>query len=93
MRVYNNSTVSGLATRAAADFRSSGWTVAEVGNYSEGIIGTTTAYFRPGTSEESAAHSLASTFDMRAEPRFGGISHSNPGVIVIITSDYGGAAK
>lgn len=93
VRVYNNSTIRGLATEAADDFRSQGWNVVDVSNYSSGIIPTSTAYFRPGTGEEAAARSLAGTFGMRAEPRFEGIADSSPGVIVIVTKDYQGVSK
>lgn len=88
VRVYNNSTIHGLATRAADDFRASGWKVEEVSNYSSGIIPATTAYFRPGTDEEAAAKALALEFGFRAEPRFEGIQSSQPGVIVIVTNNY-----
>lgn len=88
VRVYNNSTIHGLAARAADDFKASGWNVAEVSNYSAGIIPATTAYFRPGTDEETAARALAAEFGMRAEPRFEGIQQSSPGVIVIVTNNY-----
>ncbi|MET9261479.1 LytR C-terminal domain-containing protein [Amycolatopsis sp. NPDC004079] len=88
LRVYNNSLVKHLAEQAAADFRGSGWNVAEVGNYSQGNIPATTAYFRPGTDEEAAAKQLAKEFGFQAQPRFDGIQNSNPGVIVIITKDY-----
>jgi hypothetical protein len=90
VRVYNNGTVRGLATQAAGDFRAGGWNVTEVDNYKEGIIPTTTVYFRPGTEEEAAARELAKAFGMRAEPRFPGIAGAPPGLIVIITNDYGG---
>ncbi|WP_409184692.1 LytR C-terminal domain-containing protein [Amycolatopsis sp. VS8301801F10] len=88
LRVYNNSLIKHLAEQAAADFRGSGWNVAEVGNYSQGVIPTTTAYFRPGTDEEAAAKQLAKEFGFQAQPRFEGIQNSSPGVIVIITKDY-----
>jgi LytR cell envelope-related transcriptional attenuator len=90
VRVFNNGTITGLAAQAARDFRADGWNVVEVGNYSQGIIPTTTAYFRPGTNEEAAARALAAKFNMRAEPRFAGIANASPGVIVLITNDYGG---
>jgi hypothetical protein len=90
LRVLNNGTITGLAAQAAGDFRADGWTVVEVGNYSQGIIPTTTAYFRPGTEEEAAARTLAGKFNMRAEARFPGIAGASPGVIVMITNDYGG---
>ena len=55
VRVYNNSTVTGLAARAANDFRADGWQVGQVANYSSGNIPTSTVYYRPGTAEQSAA--------------------------------------
>jgi hypothetical protein len=88
VRVYNNSTIHGLAATAAEDFRGAGWNVAEVSNYSAGIIPVTTAYYRPGTDEETAAKALAAEFGMRAEARFDGIKDSSPGVIVIVTNNY-----
>lgn len=89
VRVYNNSTISGLAARAAEDFRRAGWTVIEVSNYPSGIIPTSTVYYRPGTPEEAAARVLGNRFDLRVEPRFPGIDQASPGLIVIVTNDYG----
>jgi hypothetical protein len=88
VRVYNNSTVTGLAARAADDFRADGWQVAQVANYPSGIIATSTVYYRPGTAEQSAASSLGSQFGLRVEPRFSGIDDATPGLIVIVTNDY-----
>ena len=89
LRVYNNSTIGGLATRAADDFRKAGWPIDEIGNYPQGIIPTTTVYYRPGTDEEAPAKALAEQFGMRANPRFDGIQQASPGIIVIVTNDYG----
>ena len=88
VRVYNNSTVTGLAARAANDFRADGWQVGQVSNYPSGVIATSTVYFRPGTNEQSAASSLGSQFGLRVEPRFAGIDDATPGLIVIVTNDY-----
>ena len=88
VRVLNNSLIKGLADRAAEDFRGSGWNVTEVSNYPQGVIETTTAYFRPGTDEEAAAKQLAQEFAIRALPRFDGIKDATPGVIVIVTKEY-----
>lgn len=93
VRVYNNSTIRGLANRAGDELRSSGWNVVETGNYSGGIIPTTTVYYRSGTDEEAAATMLASQFGLRVEPRFRGIADSSPGLIVIVTRDYEGTAN
>lgn len=90
VRVYNNSTVKGLAGRAAEDLRAEGWNVVETGNYSGGRIYTTTAYYRPGTGEQAAAEAIGAEFGMRVAPRFAGIADSSPGVIVIVTKDYAG---
>jgi hypothetical protein len=88
LRVYNNSTIHGLAARAGDDLRTAGWNVVEVSNYPSGIIPVTTAFYRPGTDEEAAAKALAAEFGMRAEPRFAGIQQASPGVIVIVTNNY-----
>jgi LytR cell envelope-related transcriptional attenuator len=88
VRVYNNGTIPHLAEQAANDFRSAGYTVPTVGNYSQGIIATSTVYFRPGTAEEAEANALAQAFHMRSLPRFDGIQQADPGVIVIVTNDY-----
>ena len=88
VRIYNNSTIRGLAARASSDLRAAGWTVVEVGNFSRGTIPTTTVYYQEGTNERAAAEAIAAQFGMRAEPRFPGISSVGPGVIVIVTNDY-----
>jgi hypothetical protein len=89
VRVYNNSTIQGLATRAAQDFRQAGWPVEEVANYPHGIIPTSTVYYRPGTNEEAAAKALGEQFRLRVQPRFEGLQDASPGLIVIVTNDYG----
>lgn len=90
VRVYNNSTVKGLAHRAAEDFRTAGYDVPQVGNYPSGKIPTTTVYFRPGTEEQAQAQQVADQFGARAEPRFEGLEPASPGVIALITDDYKG---
>lgn len=90
IRVYNNSMIQGLASRAADDFRRDGYDVAEVGNYSQGIIPTTTIYYEPGTPEQAEAEEVAAAFGARAQPRFPGIENASPGLIAIITDDYKG---
>ncbi|MGH4015949.1 MAG: LytR C-terminal domain-containing protein [Pseudonocardiaceae bacterium] len=88
-RVYNNSTIRGLATRAASDLTAAGWTVVEVGNYSGGRIPTTTVYYQEGTDQRATAEAIGAEFGLRVEPRFAGIANAPPGVIVIVTNDYG----
>jgi hypothetical protein len=88
VRVYNNSTIDGLAARAASEFTRAGWPVEEVANY-PGRIPTSTVYYQPGTGQEAFAQRLASQFDLRVEPRFPGIERASSGLIVIVTNDYG----
>jgi len=93
LRVYNNSLIQGLAARAAADFRSAGWTVAEIGGYPGATIPTSTVYYRPGTDEQTVAQEIGRTFGLRVEPRFAGIQSASPGVIVIVTREYRSPGK
>jgi hypothetical protein len=88
VRIYNNSTIRGLAARVSGDLSAAGWTVLEVGNFARGTIPTTTVYYQEGTDERADAEAIAAQFGMRAEPRFPGISSAGPGVIVIVTNDY-----
>jgi hypothetical protein len=89
VRVLNNSTITGLADRAAGDMRAKGWNVVEVGNYPNGVIPVSTVYFRPGTDEEPAADAVASELGIRSQPRFDGIEQASPGLIVIATNNWG----
>lgn len=91
VRVYNNSTVEGLAARVAEELTGDGWTVDHVANYDEGVIPTTTVYYTEVDGEKAAAEELADRLGVRAEPRFDGIADAPPGLIVILTSDADGA--
>lgn len=87
VRVFNNSTVSGLAGQTASELTSSGWNVSETGNYSYGLIQNTTVYYGDTAAEKQAAQAIAAELGVTAEPRFAGISSASPGVIVIVTSN------
>ena len=84
LTVLNNSTRAGLADRAATEFRTGGWPVRRVGNFT-GRIGSTTVYFPPG--QRVAAERLAGAYDLpRVLPRFDGLPGS--GLTVVITRDF-----
>lgn len=87
VRVFNNSNVSGLASRTASKLRSDGWTIASVQNYTAGSVPTTTVYYGTGAGEQQAAQRIAQELGVTAEPRFAGIKDATPGVIVILTGD------
>lgn len=85
--VLNNSRISGLASRAADRFRAAGWPVAGQGNYSGGIIRTTTVYYAPG--QQASAERFAREFGIsRVAPRFRGLP--TQGMTVVLTRDYRG---
>lgn len=88
--VLNNTTVTGLAKRAADEFARAGWPIAHVGNYT-GRIPATTVYFTPGhVDEERAARALADGFPRitRVLPRYEGLPPSVTGVIVVLAPDW-----
>lgn len=90
VRIYNNSTVTGLVGRVGDDASKAGWTVAATGNYVSGIIPTTTVYFGPRADEEASAKELAALLRTRVAPRFDGIANEAAGLILIVTNDYQG---
>lgn len=86
VRVLNNSNVTGLASQTATELMSSGWTVSETGNYSDGTISETTVYYGTSAAEKEAATEIAAQLGVSAEPKFPGIANSSAGVVVIVTS-------
>lgn len=91
VRVYNNSFIKNLAATAGQDFRNDGFNVVTTGNYSQGTIPTSTAYYTSLPGEQEVAKELGHDFGMRVLPRFSGIAFASPGVIVIVTQDFKGA--
>ena len=85
MTVLNNSRVSGLGARAAAQVRAAGFTVAEVGNFT-GRIPVTTLYFAVG--QQAAAQRVAADVGGidRVEARFAGLPGS--GLTLVVTRDF-----
>jgi hypothetical protein len=90
LTVLNNSTVSGLGDRAAADARAKGWTVAAIGNFA-GRIPVSTVYFTAGNAaEERAARQLAADLPQvdRVYPRYEGLPPTPTGVVLVVTRDW-----
>ncbi|MCW2667810.1 MAG: hypothetical protein JWN57_2772, partial [Frankiales bacterium] len=84
--VLNNSTVEGLADRAAARFARAGWPVRLVGNF-RGRLRATTVYYEPG--QRAAAQRFARTFRgvPRVLPRPANIPGPR-GLTVVLTRDF-----
>jgi len=83
--VLNNSRITGLADRGAAQFAAAGWPVAQTGNY-RGRIRATTVYFPAGL--EASAREFASRFPgvERVLPRPENLPGS--GLTVVLTRDF-----
>jgi hypothetical protein len=83
--VLNNSRIHNLAADAAKRFRAGGWPVPTTGNYSGGVIATTTVYYAPG--QLGSAQRFARQFGIgRVLPRFAGLP--GHGLTVVLTRDY-----
>lgn len=89
VRVYNNSTIEGLANTTASKLRGEGWNVTDVRNYDSGQIPQSTVFYSPAAGEKEAAEKLAQSLGFVAEPRFEGIVNAPPGVIVILAGNGG----
>jgi hypothetical protein len=86
VRVYNSTTISGLAHHVADEVEARGWTVIDVGNVS-GASSLSTLYYAPGL--KAAAQHLASEFSgiRQVEPdSASGITFS--GLTLILTADW-----
>ena len=83
--VLNNSRISHLAARVAADLAARGWPVRKTGNFT-GRIRSTTVYYDKG--QRAAAQRLAHEFSQirRVEPRFAGLP--GRGLTLVVTRDW-----
>jgi hypothetical protein len=86
LTVLNNSKVTGLAKKAAADFAARGWTVAGTGNLS-GRLAVTTVFYPPGML--AAAVELRRAFPgiKDSAPRYAGLPGDGT-LVVVVTRDY-----
>jgi hypothetical protein len=86
--VLNNTTVTGLARRAAERFENGGWTVTRYDNYQNDIL-STCAYFDPAIAgAKAAAEALQQQYPTikRVEPRFAELPDGP--IVVVLTPDY-----
>lgn len=90
LTVLNNSTISGLADRAAREAQGQGWVVAQVGNFA-GRLPATTVYYTPGNAaQEAAARELAREFPHVEQvlPRYAGLPPTPDGIVLVVTKDW-----
>jgi hypothetical protein len=90
LTVLNNSTIDGLADRAAGEVQNRGWQVAQVGNFG-GRLPTTTVYYTPGDAAgQAAATELAREFPQidQVLPRYAGLPPTPAGIVLVVTKDW-----
>jgi LytR cell envelope-related transcriptional attenuator len=90
LTVLNNSTITGLADRAASQAQNRGWQVAQVGNFA-GRLSATTVYYTPGDSAgQAAANELAREFPQidQVLPRYAGLPPTPAGIVLVVTKDW-----
>lgn len=87
IRVYNNSTVNGLASDTASTLETDGWSIGEVANYDGGAVPRSAVYYGDDPGSKAAAEKIGEELGFPVEPRFDGIDDASPGVIVILTAD------
>ncbi len=85
LTVLNHSRISGLAARAAEDFRAGGWEIVEVGNTRRGVL-TTTVFYEPG--QETAAAELRAAFPAIRETAERPADLPGRGLTVVVTREY-----
>jgi len=86
--VLNNTTVTGLAKRAAQRFEDGGWTVTRYANYTNDIVSTCAYYDPADAGAKAAAEALQQQYPTikRVKERFAELP-SGP-VVVVLTPDY-----
>lgn len=90
LTVLNNSTIGGLADRAAREAQGQGWQIAQVGNFA-GRLPATTVYYTPGNAaQEAAARELAREFPHVEQvlPRYAGLPPTPDGIVLVVTKDW-----
>ena len=90
LTVLNNSTIRGLADRAAGEVQNRGWQVAQVGNFG-GRLAATTVYYTPGDGAgQAAANELAREFPQidQVLPRYAGLPPTPAGIVLVVTKDW-----
>lgn len=82
--VLNNTTVSGLASRASEQLRGRGWKIASVGNFTGSLPTSTAFYDASSQAQRLAASALAKQFPQitAVQPRAAGLPGSGLTVVV-----------
>ena len=85
VRVYNISSIEGVAESAANRLRDAGWNVTETGDLSLPEISGTTVFFSDAPGEHEAADEVGKLLEAPVQPRVPELTEQPPGVVVAVT--------
>ncbi len=85
VRVYNISSQTGVAGKAADQIKQGGYNVTEVSNLSLPDVKTTTVYFGSAEGEKETADAVGKLLKAPVAPRTPAVAGQPPGVIVAVT--------
>jgi LytR cell envelope-related transcriptional attenuator len=84
VRVYNISSQSGIASKAADQIKQGGYNVTEVGNLTLPKVSATTVYFGSAAGEQETAEAVGKLLKAPVAARTPDVSDQPPGVIVVV---------
>jgi LytR cell envelope-related transcriptional attenuator len=84
VRVYNISSQSGIASKAADQIKQGGYNVTDIGNLTLPKVSATTVYFGSAAGEQETAEAVGKLLKAPVAPRTPDVSDQPPGVIVVV---------
>jgi hypothetical protein len=84
VRVYNISSQSGIASKAADQIKQGGYNVTEVGNLTLPKVSATTVYFGSAAGEQETAEAIGKLLKAPVAARTPDVADQPPGVIVVV---------
>jgi LytR cell envelope-related transcriptional attenuator len=84
VRVYNISSQSGIASKAADQIKQGGYNVTEIGNLTLPKVSATTVYFGSAAGEQETAEAVGKLLKAPVAARTPDVSNQPPGVIVVV---------
>jgi LytR cell envelope-related transcriptional attenuator len=84
VRVYNISSQSGIASKAADQIKQGGYNVTEIGNLTLPKVSTTTVYFGSAAGEQETAEAVGKLLKAPVAARTPDVADQPPGVIVVV---------
>jgi hypothetical protein len=84
VRVYNISSQSGIASKAADQIKQGGYNVTDIGNLTLPKVSTTTVYFGSAAGEKETAEAIGKLLKAPVAARTPDVADQPPGVIVVV---------